>query len=288
MELLVVHVSEACSELAADVLRVAGVGALEERFVGSGSGRVVELRLAAGEIPEPTVVEALRRITEIDAAARWATESVGDSALASWRNFAGPLPVADGWTIVPSWREDVVRSVEPTRAILIDPGTVFGMGDHPSTLGMLRAIHAECGASTEVRRMVDAGSGSGILAVFAALVHGVDARGYDIAPDAARIAGCNARANGVEDRVSIIEGPELIDDAWADLVVANIGAATLLEMRTSLCRMVRPGGRIILGGIREHQLDAVIDGYARCAPEVVNVDAGWCTLVLRRPETAPR
>lgn len=277
-----VRVSADLAEVAADVLREAGAWAVEVCTVAGGPAETTGLRVSLGDHDNRAVSSALARIAEIYPPASWHRESMDESVLSTWRNFCEARAIAGGWTLVPAWRDEVVRSVDPSRRILIDPGSVFGMGDHPTTLAMLGAIDDACrSAGTPIRRMIDAGCGSGILAVFAARAHRVESKCFDIAPEAATVVGRNASANGVEGLVTFVENHSEIDDGWADLVVANIGAGTLVELRPSLARMSSAGATVILGGIREAQTENVISAYEPWATVDVATAEGWCTVTMR-------
>ena len=130
--------------------------------------------------------------------------------------------------------------------------------------------------------MLDYGAGSGVLAI-AALRLGFDsAVAVDIDPQALRASQENAEKNGVYDRI-VIQHPEQLDpDYRADVVIANILAATIKDLSFELMRRLRPGGALVLSGILSHQADALVDvfgadrGYVRWQREQ------WILLATRK------
>ncbi|MBF6600422.1 MAG: 50S ribosomal protein L11 methyltransferase [Dehalococcoidia bacterium] len=158
--------------------------------------------------------------------------------------------------VVPSWR--AYEATADDVVITLDPGMAFGTGQHETTRMCLEAL---AGQLRPGERVLDAGCGSGILAVAAAKLGAADVLAVDIDADCVRIAGENARANGVDARVT----PRLVaagDSDWPatgsfDLVVANIIAATIIELAPAFARALAPGGRLIASGIiaaREHDV----------------------------------
>jgi ribosomal protein L11 methyltransferase len=194
-----------------------------------------------------------------------------------------PVPVTDGFWIVPSWHET------PSQArcvIRLDPGLAFGTGTHPTTRMCLRWI-AEGAADAGWRRagrVLDYGCGSGILAIAAALHGAGRVLGVDIDEAAVAATRANAQANGVA-----IEAA-LPDQALGvhDLVLANILATPLTLLAPLLSARVAPGGWLVLAGILERQTEALCTAYApwiELAP--FDRSEGWVLLAGRREPALP-
>jgi ribosomal protein L11 methylase PrmA len=178
-----------------------------------------------------------------------------------------------------------VLSVRPVfigtvRVRLID-GPAFGTGLHPTTSLGLEAVQ-EAVRIGKPDRVLDVGTGSGVLAL-AALMMGVPrALGIDIDATSLRVATENARLNGVADRLDLQQGgPETVTGLWP-LVLANILAAPLLEMAPALVQRVGHRGRLILSGIPaslEHDVD---QAYCRLGMRRLGASSrgGWVALVL--------
>ncbi len=171
----------------------------------------------------------------------------------------------------PIWPEDAV-------VLRMDPGLAFGTGTHPTTRLCLQWLDAQDLSGLSV---IDYGCGSGVLAVAAALLGARQVVAYDIDPQALTATRANARANGVEHLIEILPC-EQPPQQPADVVMANILAATLIDLKPQVCQLVAPGGRLLLSGILAEQQGDVCKAYADqflLTPE--NSDA-WIRLDGRR------
>jgi len=129
---------------------------------------------------------------------------------------------------------------------LID-AEAFGTGQHPTTALCLEALQAALADRPD--RVLDVGTGSGVLALAALLLGVPRATGVDIEPEALRVAAENARLNGVHERLQLTPGgPEAVTGTWP-LVLANVLAAPLIEMAPALVRRVGHHGHLVLSGI---------------------------------------
>lgn len=175
----------------------------------------------------------------------------------------------------------------------LDAGLAFGSGEHGSTRGCLRALEAVARGSRP-RRVLDLGTGSGILAIAAAKLLRVPVLGTDIDPWAVRVARQNARLNQVgPPRVATAQTPgwrgrAVLARAPYDLVLANILARPLCAMARDLARHLAPGGRAILSGLLASQARQVLAAHRRqgLVLERVVREGGWATLVVRGPRRA--
>jgi ribosomal protein L11 methyltransferase len=180
----------------------------------------------------------------------------------------------------------------------LDAGMAFGSGEHGSTRGCLRAL--EMLAHRRRRRILDLGTGSGILAIAAARLLHRKVLAADVEPWSVRLASRNARANGVAPLVTA-----RLADGWRagvvragspyDLVLANILARPLALMARSLPAHLASGGAAVLSGLLPSQARAVLAAHRRhgLVLERRIEDGAWTTLVLRAPrprhwETATR
>jgi ribosomal protein L11 methyltransferase len=173
-------------------------------------------------------------------------------------------------------------------AIEIDAGVAFGSGEHDSTRGCLWALD-QLARRRRLRRVLDVGCGSGILAIAAAKCWPAAVLAVDSDPDAVAVAHENADRNSVADRVRTAlsdgyRGRAVRAGGPYDLILANILADPLCDMARPLARHLTPGGTAILAGL-----------FARQAPRVINVhraaglrlrrrrDLGlWTTLVVTK------
>jgi ribosomal protein L11 methyltransferase len=168
----------------------------------------------------------------------------------------------------------------------LDAGLAFGSGEHGSTRGCLMAF--ERIAHRRPRRILDIGTGSGILAMAAAKRLRRPALATDIEPWSVRVAADNARLNGVQRLVAA-----RLADGWRhravrggtyDLVFANILARPLCAMARDLADHLAPGGTAILAGLLDSQARMVLAAHRRQGLVLeARVPVGrWTALVLRR------
>lgn len=171
--------------------------------------------------------------------------------------------------------------------ILLDASVAFGSGEHGSTRGCLRAF--EQVAHRRPRRILDLGTGSGILAMAAAGLLHRRVRGTDIDPWSVRTATANAQLNRLGGLVRFVRA-----DGWGaplvtaggpfDLVFANILARPLCRMARHLAANLAPGGTAILAGLLDSQARWVLAAHRHhgLVLERRLAEGRWCTLVLRR------
>jgi len=248
--------------------------ALEAYFDAISATELSQLKLRleqAGMLADGAVDGSLRRIVDPG----WST---------LWMKRFGPFRVGRRILIVPPWK----RAHEPGReTIVVQPARAFGTGHHPTTAGALRALESIVDAHTP-RSILDAGTGSGVLAIAAALLGNRNAEimAIDVDPTALENARANARLNGVEKSIRFSSVPLASIHRHFDLIVANILSGTLIELAPHLKRIVAPGGRLVLGGFLADEAGEVLSHYRsplRCLSRKTH--RGWTTLVMAR---APR
>ena len=249
--------------------------ALEAYFDAISASELSRLKLSleqAGMLADGAAVDGgARRIVDPG----WST---------LWMKRFGPFRVGRRILIVPPWK----RASEPGRTtIVVQPAQAFGTGHHPTTASALRALESIVIAHAP-KSILDAGTGSGVLAIAAALLGHRNAEmiAIDIDPTALENARANARLNGVEKSIRFTSVPLTSIHRHFDLIVANILSGTLIELAPHLRRIVAPGGRLILGGFLADEADEVLSHYRsplRCLSRKTH--RGWTTLVMAR---APR
>ncbi len=184
--------------------------------------------------------------------------------------------------------EHLAGRPSPGRITLtLDAGLAFGSGEHGSTRGCLRAL--EIAARRRPSRILDLGTGSGILAMAAARLLRRPVLATDIEPWAVRVAGENAARNGVGRLVRPIladgwRDPRVRRGAPYDLVFANILARPLCAMASSLAAHLAPDGAVILSGLLRGQARMVIAAHRRAGLRLrARLEEGpWTTLICRK------
>jgi ribosomal protein L11 methyltransferase len=172
--------------------------------------------------------------------------------------------------------------------LLIDAATAFGTGEHASTAGCLMALD-ELARRRRFRRILDMGTGSGILAIAAAKTFARDVLAVDIDAAAAQVARENARRNGVAPRVATRASRGYLSREIRcrrpyDLVLANILARPLARMAADLDCVLAPGGVAVLAGLIEWQARYVLAAHRARRLSLVKrrILDGWCALVVRK------
>ncbi len=171
--------------------------------------------------------------------------------------------------------------------ITLDAGVAFGSGEHGSTRGCLRAL--EIVARRRLRRILDLGCGSGILAMAASKLLRRPVLATDIDPWSVRVARENATINGLRTQVRSLVAtgwqPQVRRGGPYDLVFANILARPLCGMAAELAVNLAPGGTAVLAGLLASQAAMVLTAHRRVGLVLVRrlSEGTWTTLVLRKP-----
>ena len=203
------------------------------------------------------------------------------------KSLEGLAPVVAGGFYVYGGHstEPVPENLTPMR---IEAAQAFGTGHHETTTGCLEAIEMVLRKRTP-SRMIDIGTGTGVLAI--ALAKRVDAKilATDIDPIAVTTTIDNAKDNGVGAQIDTIEAtglehPDIAARAPYDLIVANILAGPLTELAPGIGGIAQPGGHAILSGILNTQADGVIAAYKDAGFTLVDhlKRKDWTILVLRK------
>lgn len=198
----------------------------------------------------------------------------------AWR--FGPL----NW--VPVWERDTFVVPPGEQVLWLDPGMAFGTGNHETTRLCCERLVRHAAERGTAGRVLDAGCGSGILALSAARLGFPDVAGFDNDPVAIEVSRENAAMNGLADRVDFFVADLRAGLAGreAELVLANIQADVLMRFAPELGRAVAPGGRLVLSGILQRELDQVREVFAAALPgwKVETATLGeWSDQLWARP-----
>src|SRR5579885_3145441 len=202
----------------------------------------------------------------------------------AWKEFYHVTHIGHRLVIRPSWREYTPRDDEVV--LELDPGMAFGTGLHPTTRMCLEQIEQR---GRPGMRVLDVGTGSGILALAAAKLGAQSVYCLDNSSVAVESAAANAAANRLEDRITVALGT--LDEAEAgrvqnryNMVLANIIARVIGAIAPQLAGVLAPGGILIASGIieeRRHEAEQpLLDAGLRLV-EAVMID-DWVTLVMTK------
>jgi ribosomal protein L11 methyltransferase len=212
----------------------------------------------------PARMAALRRfVASVLRGAGIVVRVVDAAGWANWREVWRPVAVGRRLLVRPPWAaEEEHRAPADTGGRLvveIEPGPAFGY-DHPTTILCLEFLEESIRGG---ERVVDVGTGSGILAIAAARLGAARVLAVDSDPVAVRAARENVARNGVTARVTVCEG-YLLDGVRGpfDLVVANLTLEAIRELLPAAAQVLVPGGRLIASGLVKRRRDEVYGALA--------------------------
>lgn len=186
---------------------------------------------------------------------KWVAEEDWANA---WKQFYTVLHIGERLVVKPRWQD---YAAQPNEIVIaLDPGMAFGTGTHPTTQLCLEALET---LPVKSARVLDVGTGSGILAIAAALLGAARVAALDTDPVAVAAARDNVAQAGLSDAITVTEGTlPLPDPAHSfDIVVANITAQALITLAPRLRAVVAPGGRLIASGIIQEKADDVAAAF---------------------------
>ena len=240
---------------------------------------IVHMYLAPDENPAEVLPLFRQRLDDAGVEYTLNTEGVEQEDWQNaWKQDYHAMDIGQRLAIVPGWEEyDTDRTV-----ITMDPGMAFGTGTHETTSLCLETLDELVQGG---ERMLDIGTGSGILAIAALKLGAKEAEGVDIDPMCVRTAGENARRNGVAERLTVLVG-DLSDKASGvyDIITANIVAAAILSLAPAVPALMAPGAKFIASGIIDERRDEVLDGLkaAGLRPVQVKEKRGWVCIICEK------
>ncbi len=199
----------------------------------------------------------------------------------SWKAYYKPIKIGNKLVIVPAWEK-----YEPSEGELIvrmDPGMAFGTGTHETTRLVIQMLENYTKPGC---RMLDVGTGSGILAICASRLGAGECKAYDIDPMAVRVANENIKDSGLKNITC--EVSDLLKGADKskpyDLICANIVADIIIRMTPDVGTFMHEDTVLLASGIITERADDVISCFEAHGFRIVEqlTDNGWCGLAVMK------
>ena len=199
----------------------------------------------------------------------------------SWKKYYKPVPLGK-ITIVPRWESYTAKEGEII--VKMDPGMAFGTGTHETTRLVIRQLQKYIHGG---EKLLDVGTGSGILSICASKLGAALSNAYDIDPMAVEVARKNIADEGIENiKVGISDLLRDVDRTVGkyDICVANIVADIIVRMLPDLGELITDTAPVILSGIIAPSKDKVIECATECGYKVIDIDTenDWVALVIKK------
>ncbi|MBY0122344.1 50S ribosomal protein L11 methyltransferase [Bacillus sp. S/N-304-OC-R1] len=174
----------------------------------------------------------------------------------AWKKYYHPVKISERFTIVPTWEEYTPVSTDEL-IIELDPGMAFGTGTHPTTVMCIQALERTVSNRDKI---IDVGTGSGVLSIAAAMLGAEKVTALDLDEVAVNSARQNIELNKVQNVVDVAQN-NLLDGITAevDIVVANILAEVILRFTDDVASVVKEGGFFIASGIIQQKKQEIKD-----------------------------
>ncbi len=200
----------------------------------------------------------------------------------SWKQYYKPVKIGKRMVICPAWESYTPADGE--LVIRMDPGMAFGTGTHETTRLVIRLLETYTKPGC---RMLDVGTGTGILAICASRLGADVCRAYDIDPTAVRVARENIKDSGLQnvtcDQSDLLKQVSLEDGKY-DLICANIVADIIIRMTPDVDNYLADGGILLASGIIAERCDDVVSAFEKNGFKIVEklTDNDWCGLAVAR------
>ena len=234
-------------------------------------------------------LEELKMFTDLGACTIEASETEDKDWINNWKQYFKPFTV-DDILIKPTW-ETIPEEHKDKLLIQIDPGTAFGTGMHETTQLCIRQLRKYTGSDTKV---LDVGTGSGILGITALKLGAKEVFGTDLDENAITAVGENLEANGIPAGLFTVLQGNIIDDKevqdaagyeYYDVAVANILADVIIMLQKEIPVHIKKGGIFITSGIINMKEEAVKEAFAaNSAFEIIEVTyrGEWVSITARK------
>lgn len=199
----------------------------------------------------------------------------------AWKKYYHPVKISEKFTIVPTW--ETYEPVSSDELIIeLDPGMAFGTGTHPTTVLCIQALERTVQKND---RVIDVGTGSGVLSIASAMLGAKEVSAFDLDTVAVESASENVKLNKVDQIVSISQNNLLANvQGPVDVIVANILAEIILLFTNDANRVLKQGGLFITSGIITAKKEEVKEGLiaANFTIEETVVMEDWVAFIARK------
>ena len=199
-----------------------------------------------------------------------------------WKNYFHSFRVSDDFVIVPSWELDDYTPEENDKLIKLDPGMAFGTGDHPTTSMCLKFIEK---IITPSDKIIDVGTGSGILSIGAHLMGVRSIKATDIDELSLKVARENFELNRCAEDIQLETGDLLKNEPGQfDVIIANILAHVIDAMIDDAFERLNQGGQFIASGIIVEKRDEIINHLKNAGFKIVDIleEDGWTAILSEK------
>ncbi len=200
----------------------------------------------------------------------------------AWKKYYKPVKVSEKITITPTWEEYV--PVETDEIIIeLDPGMAFGTGTHPTTVLSLQALENYIQPGD---RVIDVGTGSGVLSIAAVLLGAKEVQAFDLDELAVKVSKTNAKLNNVDDKITSMQNDLLkgVEDQ-VDLIVSNILAEIIIQFTEDAYNNLKEEGIFITSGIIQGKKEEVKSSLLTAGFRIVEMNQmeDWISIVAQKP-----
>ena len=234
-------------------------------------------------------LEELRQFCDIGEGSVTVDETEDIDWINNWKQYFHQFYI-DDILVIPSW-EDIKVEDKDRMVLHIDPGTAFGTGMHETTQLCIRQLRKYVGSGA---RLLDVGSGSGILSILSLMFGAEHAVGTDLDPCALEAVAQNCEANGIDpsrfDMMigNIITEKEVQDRVGYgcyDIVAANILAEVLVPLTPVIVNQLKPGGIYITSGIIDRKEETVAEAVRAAGLKILEItrQGEWVSVTAQKP-----
>ena len=199
----------------------------------------------------------------------------------SWKAYYKPIKIGERLVIVPAWEK--YTPTEGELIVRMDPGMAFGTGTHETTRLVIKLLEAY---TKEGCRMLDVGTGSGILAICASKLGAGECRAYDIDPMAVRVANENIKDSGLSNiTCEVSDLLRQVDKSKPyDLICANIVADIIIRMTPDVGELMHKDTVLLASGIIMERSEDVVECFEKHGFRIVErlEENGWCGLAVMK------